>query len=150
MPYTIATILDKTKSKALLCSSKDKVYKFTNSDYPLDFEYIYIPMVLDKAYLFEKIKLHLKNPNCKGFFINEADTKTEQYLKILFEYRPENVFSARNVYNTGFKVANLIANSLDFNLLILAGTDELNEANKKLCLNLNIPYLKYDELIHLP
>jgi len=139
----IETILKITNAEILLYSGENKIYKFTNSDYPPEDEYIYIPMTFDSKDKFKYCAKHLQNPNCKGIFIANSDKYTEEYFDILYKYSPENVFAVKNVYNTGYQIAQRIANSLDIQIIILAGTDLTREYRKKLALNLKLKDYDY-------
>lgn len=143
MARNIETILKITNAEILLYSGENKIYKFTNSDYPPEDEYIYIPMTFDSKDKFKYCAKHLQNPNCKGIFIANSDKYTEEYFDILYKYSPENVFAVKNVYNTGYQIAQRIANSLDIQIIILAGTDLTREYRKKLALNLKLKDYDY-------
>lgn len=127
-----------------LIYSKNRVYKFTNSDFEMNEDYIYIPMTRLENETFEKISFHLQKQNCKGFFISEKLAATKDFLNILHKYNPENVFIVKNVYVTGFTIAKAIIEDINPELIILAGSDELNEIREKLSLNLNIKHFEYE------
>lgn len=135
----------KASSAEAFIKTENKIYKYTNSDFaPENEEYIYIPMTRFESEVFEKIRLHLQNENCKGFFISKKLINTIEYLKILEEFSPKNVLVVDNVYSAGYKIAKKIANSLDFEIIILAGTDETSEIREKLSFNLNIENFNYN------
>ena len=143
MARDIETIIQSVNAEILLYSGENKIYKFTNSDYPPDDEYIYIPMTYNSRDKFKYCAKHLENPNCKGIFITKSDKYTDEYFNILYKYSPENVFAVNNVYNTGYQISQIIANSLDIQIIILAGTDLTREYRKKLSLNLKLKDYDY-------
>lgn len=142
MHRTLDDIIKISNAKPFI-KSENKTYKYTNSDFPIEGDYIYIPMTRLEEEVFKKIRFHLQNENCKGFFVAEKLIFSQEYLKILEEFSPKNVLVVENVYRAGFKIAKQISNSLDFEIIILAGTDETLNIREKISLNLNIESYDY-------
>ncbi|MDO5438110.1 MAG: hypothetical protein Q4F80_07940, partial [bacterium] len=142
MHRTLDDIIKISNAKPFI-KSENKTYKYTNSDFPIEGDYIYIPMTRFEEEVFKKIRFHLQNENCKGFFVAEKLIFSQEYLKILEEFSPKNVLVVENVYRAGFKIAKQISNSLDFEIIILAGTDETLNIREKISLNLNIESYDY-------
>lgn len=143
MDRDLAAVIEATKTRALICSDINKQYTYTNSDIIPEGEYLYIPMLVEKSATYSKIKEHLRNSNCKGFFISQKYTESSEYLDLLREYRPENVILANNIYNAGFDLAKFIANEYDIKVILLLGTDEKEPIRNKLTVNLGIENYKY-------
>ncbi len=144
MYRSINEILKETGAAAYILSDGNKTFKFTNSSFPVQGDYIFLPMTRFEEETFPEIEEHLKNPNCKGFFIPRALIEKDEYLKILHKYFPENVFVVNNIYNTGFKIAKFIAAGFNPEVIIVAGTDEADEIKETLSRSLEIENLPYD------
>ena len=146
MARDIETILKITNAEILLYSGENKIYKFTNSDYPPKEEYIYIPMTFDKKDRFKACTKHLENPKCKGIFINIYDMYTDEYLDLLYKYSPENVFAVRNIYNAGFEIAKIIANDINIKTILVIGTDNTEDICSQISDNFKTKRLKYSNV----
>ena len=144
MYKTLKEICDLTGMKLFITEDENKGYKFAISDKNIDFEYIFIPALKNEKNLFKEIEKHLQNKLCKGFIINEKFLYDKEYIKILDKYSPKNVLCTKNVYLSAFKIAKINANHFNPEIIILAGTDEIEEIKYKLSKNLNVDYIKYN------
>ncbi len=140
---TLDEITKLTCAQPYIYSDLSKTYRYTNSKYPVDEDYIYIPMLWNGD-VYDAIEEHLQNPNCKGFFISNPLLTEQKYLDLLYKYNPQNVLVVRNTYNTGLQIADINAKAFKPEIIILAGTDGLKELKNKICLNLKVENLNYE------
>ena len=130
--------------KLIITEDENLKYKYTNTNKDIDFDYIFVPAVRNEKNIFKEIENHLQNNFCKGFIIPEKFIVEPEYINILNKYSPKNVLMAKSAYMAAFKIAKLNAQNFNAEIIILAGTDDIEEIKFKLSKNLGIKYIKYD------
>lgn len=144
MYKTLKEICDFSGMKLIITEDENLKYKYTNTNKDIDFDYIFVPAVRNEKNIFKEIENHLQNNFCKGFIIPEKFIVEPEYINILNKYSPKNVLMAKSAYMAAFKIAKLNAQNFNTEIIILAGTDDIEEIKFKLSKNLGIKYIKYD------
>ena len=97
----------------------------------------------DIFYHFSTAKLiFIRNNFCKGFIIPEKFIVEPEYINILNKYSPKNVLMAKSAYMAAFKIAKLNAQNFNAEIIILAGTDDIEEIKFKLSLSFFIHFFQ--------
>ena len=144
MYKTLKEICDFSGMKLIITEDENLKYKYTNTNKDIDFDYIFVPAVRNEKNIFKEIENHLQNNFCKGFIIPEKFIVEPEYINILNKYSPKNVLMAKSAYMAAFKIAKLNAQNFNAEIIILAGTDDIEEIKFKLSKNLGIKYIQYD------
>ncbi len=122
-----------TKGLSLICTNKEKDYKFLSSIEYADIvssDYIYIPLIEDNRDVFKEIEKHLKNPYCKGFYLKKELLKTPDkqvfYHNIMKKYssKIEVVVLVRNPFNSGVEIGEENIKTFHPEVITVAGTEE--------------------------
>ncbi len=129
----IKEILDKTYAFALILDDENKVYKFCSTLNYANYigkDYIYLPILENSENIFEQIKLHLNNTNCKGFFIDkkilDEPENQYQYHKIMKEFssKIEVIALVKNVFNSALKICEENMQIYSPKCVTIAGSEE--------------------------
>lgn len=129
----IKEVLEKVNGFALILNDEDKSYKFCSSACyakNLNCDYIYLPILENGEEIFEQIKTHLNNLNCKGFFIDKKilDIPENQYNyhKIMKEFssKIEVIVLVRNVFNSALAICEENMKNFSPDIITLAGSEE--------------------------
>lgn len=121
----IGDILSKHETTPLIVKHKTKSYRYMTTFRKIAEDYIFIP--LSDADIVKNIELHLKNKNCKGFYIKKFWLNDENFLKsyyrILRKYEAqlEVVAIDRNLFNVAVHIAKLAKEKYNPTTIAIAG-----------------------------
>ncbi len=131
----IKKAIELTKGLSLICTNKEKDYKFISSIEQgklTSCDYIYIPLLESNENVFDELEKHLKNPNCKGFYFKKDILKNPNqqiyYHNIIKKYssKIEVVVLVRNPFNSGYEIGQENVKTFNPKIVSIAGTDEKN------------------------
>jgi len=129
----IKDVIEKYNLFALHLSNPDKKYAYTCTiENALAFEkdFIYIPFLSNKDDVYKLIAKAMKNPHCKGFFLNQSTFESENRKPLFhtfmkeFSDRLEVLILAPNIYNLAYSLACENSGEYSVQIIALVGTDE--------------------------
>lgn len=129
----IKDVIEKYNLFALHLTNPDKKYAYTctlDNALTLEKDFIFIPFLSNKDDVYNLIAKAMKNPHCKGFFLNlstfESDKRKPLFHTFMKEFsdRLEVLILAHNIYNLAYSLACENSNEYKVQTIAIVGTDE--------------------------
>ncbi len=129
----IKDVIEKYNLFALHLTNPDKKYAYTctlDNALALEKDFIFIPFLSNKDGVYDLIAKAMKNPHCKGFFLNQSTFESENRKPLFHSFMKEFsaglevLILAPNIYNLAYSLA--CENSMEYSVQTIAvvGTDE--------------------------